>query len=244
MKVTPDQDRFFHNKLPIDSDETILGIYRHHPVAYIIPLLLALIVIGVVVGLALALTTTPPDSTAIIDAAYRSYVIMGVGIFSLLVLVFTYIPVWTKMQDQLVLTNESLIQILQTSLFSDKVSQLGLQSFADVTVRSGFWGNLFGFGHITVETPGEQDNFEYGYLPNANEAARQITEAHENFVAALEAGHLHTEPMPGPGSMHPSWNSPDNSHDAPVIVVDPAEYQKFLEYQKRQKEQGPPPTNR
>ena len=231
MKVTPAQDSFFHNKLPIDSDETILGVYRHHAIAYIIPLLLAFVVIAVIVGLALALTNTPMDGTAIINPLYRSYVIMGVGIFSLLVLVFTYIPVWTKMQDQLVLTDESLIQILQTSLFSDKISQLGLQSFADVTVRTGFWGNLFGYGHITIETPGEQDNFEYGFLPNANEAARQITEAHERFVAALEAGRLHGENTPvangAPQTVQP-------------IVVDPAEYQKFLEYQKQQNGQNPP----
>jgi len=236
MKVTPAQDSFFHNKLPIDSDEAILGVYRHHPIAYIIPLLIALFVIAVIVGLALALTNVPTDGTAIIDPTYRSYIVMGVGIFSLLVLVFTYIPVWTKMQDQLVLTNESLIQILQTSLFSDKISQLGLQNFADVTVRTGFWGNLLGFGHITVETPGEQDNFEYGYLPNANEAARQITEAHEIFVAALEAGRLHPETLAGPGS---SWTTAQTPNAPAPIVVDPVEYQKFLEYQ-RQNNQNPP----
>jgi len=230
MKVTPAQDSFFHNKLPIDADETILAVYRHHAIAYIIPLLLSFVVIAVIVGLALALTNTPLDGTAIINPLYRSYVIMGVGIFSLLVLVFTYIPVWTKMQDQLVLTDESLIQILQTSLFSDKVSQLGLQSFADVTVRTGFWGNLFGYGHITIETPGEQDNFEYGFLPNANEAARQITEAHEKFVAALEAGRLHGE----------NTTAANGLGQQPAIVVDPAEYQRFLEYQKQQNGQNPP----
>lgn len=233
MKVTPAQDSFFHNKLPIDSDETILGVYRHHAIAYIIPLLLAFVVIAVIVGLALALTSAPVDGTAIIDPLYRSYVIMGVGIFSLLVLVFTYVPVWTKMQDQLVLTDEALIQILQTSLFSDKISQLGLQSFADVTVRTGFWGNLLGYGHITVETPGEQDNFEYGFLPNAGEAARQITEAHEKFVAALESGRLH-------GENSTAANVPNQTTQPSTVVVDPAEYQKFLEYQKQQNSQNPP----
>lgn len=231
MKVTPTQDKFFHNKLPIDSDETIIAVYRHHPIAYIIPLLLAFLMIGLIAGLTAALTSVGTSTgTPIVDPTYRQYIIMGVGLFSLLILVFTYIPVWIKMQDQLVLTNESLIQILQTSLFSDKVSQLGLQSFADVTVRSGFWGNLFGFGHITIETPGEQDNFEYGYLPGANEAARQITEAHENFVAALEAGRLHPD----------TATAPTNN---PVITVDPVEYQKFLDYQKQQNGGQNPPSS-
>jgi uncharacterized membrane protein YdbT with pleckstrin-like domain len=242
MKATPSQDTFFHQKLPIDNDESILGVYRHHPIAYIIPMLLALLVIAVIVGLALALTNVTPEGTAIIDPLYRSYVIMGVGIFSLLVLVFTYIPVWTKTQDQLVLTDESILQILQTSLFSDKVSQMGLQHINDVTVRAGFWGNLFGFGHITIETPGEQDNFEYGYLPNANAAAREISEAHERFTAALESGQVHLEGISGSNNAaNSTWQkSQAPNANSPVIMVDPVEYQKYLEYQKQQNGQNPP----
>lgn len=237
MKVTPNQDKFFHNKLPIDPDEVIIAFYKHHPIAYIIPLLLALLMIAVIVGLALVLTGTPVDGgTPVVNPVYRPYVIMIVGLFSLLILVFTYIPVWIKMQDQLVLTNESLIQTLQTSLFSDKISQLGLQKVSDVTVQSGFWGNLFGFGHLTVETPGEQDNFEYGFLPNSTVAAREISEAHEDYLAALESGHLHPEPAPGIGGAPNSGLS----NNQPTIMVDPAEYQKFLEYQKQQNNQTPP----
>lgn len=241
MKATPAQEKFFHQKLPIDDDEVIIAVYRHHPIAYLIPFFLALLMIAVIVGLALALTGVSASGTAIIDPVYRSYVIIGVGIFSFLILIFSYIPIWTKMQDQLVLTNESLIQILQTSLFSDKISQLSLQHIADVTVKAGFWGNMLGFGHITVETPGEQDNFEYGYLPDANVAAREISEAHENFIAQLESGQMHPEsnyPGQTPGVAWPSVGS------ATSITIDPAEYQKFLEYQKQQNGSQTPPNSR
>ena len=231
MKATPAQNTYFHNKLPIDSDEVIIAVYRHHPIAYIIPLLLAALMILIIVGLAVALTSISIGGTTIIDSAYQSNVFTGVGIFSLLILMFSYIPIWVKTQDQIVLTNESILQILQTSLFSDKTSQLSLQNVNDVTVHSGFWGNLFGYGHLTIETAGEQDNFEYGFLPDSNVAAREISEAHENYVVLLEGGHL-----------HPDLHNPNETPAAPTITVDPAEYQKFLDYQ-RQQNSGTPPVN-
>ena len=233
-KLSTSQDEFLHHKLPIDKDEQILAVFRHHPIAYILPILIAFLMIGILVGLAFALMSPNlVGGNPIIDPAYQNYVVIGVGIFAFLVLLFTYMPVWIKLQDQLVLTDESLLQMLQTSLFSDKVSQLSLQHVADVTVRAGFWGNLFGYGHITVETPGEQDNYEYDYLPDPGSAARLISEAHENFIAALESGRMHTD------FRNADLNSPrmqamrQNSGQA-QIVVDHAQYQAFLDYQRKE----------
>lgn len=236
MKATKAQEEFLHFKLPIDKDEVIIGVYRHHPIAYIMPLLLGLFMVLVIAGLAYAMTSATLFGTEpIVSPTYQQYVMLGVGGLSVLILLFAYIPAWIKMQDQLVLTDESLLQLLQTSLFSDKVSQLSLQHVADVTVRSGFWGNVFGYGHITVETPGEQDNYEYDFLPNAGEVAREVSEAHENFISALESGRMHTD------FRNADLNSPrmqairqNQSAQAPSITVDPAEYQKFLDYQKQQ----------
>lgn len=222
MNITPAIEKYFRSKLPIDQDETIIAVYRRHPVVYFLPVLAAIFTVLIVSGLAYLLVYYNADETAVVPANYRSLVVLGVGIFSFLVLLFTYIPVWMKMQDRLVLTNESVLQILQTSLFSDKVSQLSLQHVADVTVRAGFWGNMLGFGTLTIETPGEQANYQFSYLPDANTAAREISEAHENFIAALESGELydHSHPSQSPRGQQP-------------IMIDPAQYQEFLRYQQQ-----------
>lgn len=233
MKITPTLEAYFRNRLPIDKDEVIIAIYRRHPVAYVIPLLIALFVIAIIGGLSYVLTSGPTASVLITETSHE-LIIAGVGVFSFLVLMFAYIPIWMSMQDRVILTNESVMQILQTSPFSDKVSQLSLQHVADVTVRAGFWGNMLGFGTLTIETPGEQSNYQFSYLPDGNEAARQIAEAHENFIAALESGQLHSNPM------YPRHNPNAAWPPAPTITVDPAEYQKFLEYQKQQNGQKPP----
>ena len=222
MRVTPSQDALFRKRLPIDAREKILAVYRHHPIVYVIPLILAFLMISVIAGLAFALTSNGADGiSATIDPYYRPHIITAVGVFSMLILAASYVPIWVKSRDHLILTNESVIQILQTSLFSDKVSQLSLQHVTDVTVRAGFWGNLLGYGSLTIETPGEQVNYLYGFLPNANEAAREISEAHEIFIFALESGKLHA--------------------NKPTVAIDQAEYEKFREYQQKQQPQPPSP---
>ena len=105
---------------------------------------------------------------------------------------FSFIPVWIRKQETLVLTEEALLQIKKPSLFASKVSQLNLQHVADVTVRQDTIGSMFGFAHLTIETPGEQDNYEFSVVGGAREYAKKIIEAHENYAAALESGRIHS----------------------------------------------------
>ncbi len=226
MKPTKELNRYFHAKLPIGSDETVIGYYKHHVMAYIIPLLIAVTVIFIVLGLTVLLTSPQFSAgTAIIAPQYSQLAFIFSGLFSLLVLAFSYIPVWIKTQEKLVLTDEALFQVLQTSLFSDKVSQLSLQQVADITVRQDFLGNLFGYGKLTIETPGEQDNYEFTYIPDPNSVANDIAEAHERFITALESGTLPQDP----DDISMATN---NTHKT-TISVDPEQYQRFLAYQKQ-----------
>jgi hypothetical protein len=113
------------------------------------------------------------------------------------------------------LTEEAVLQILQPSLFANKISQLNLAHIADVSVRQDFFGTIFGYGKITIETPGEQNNYEFTILPNPQDIARHIIEAHENFQAAVEAGRI-----------------PSTLGVPQAPQIDPQQYQQFLEYQQ------------
>lgn len=227
--ITQKQDKKWHDILPIDKDEKVLAIFSHHIIAYVAPFLFGLIVVVVIVGLALLTTTsTGIDGDSIIPAAYSNAVHMVAAVTSIVTLIFTFVPVWLRSQEHIVLTDEAVLQVLQPGLFAAKVSQTSLERLADVSVRENFFGTMFGYGTLTIETPGEQDNYEYLYLPDARAAARQIIEAQESYMIALEGGHLHPE------SYHQNKSPKTTTQDPQQIVVDPAQYQAFLEYQKEQ----------
>lgn len=231
MSVTEEQSRFYHNKLPIDPDEKLLAVYKHHAFAYILPLIIALFIIGVTLGLTVLMTRSDGISgEPIISSDYQQVAYLIAGAFSIAVLVFTYIPIWLRLQERLILTDEAILQVLHTSLFTDKVSQASLSRIADVSVNQDFLGNMFGYGRLTIETPGEQNNYIFPYLGNPQVAARQIIEAHENFAAALESGRLPT--TLGSGTEVVAQNRQQ------VVTMDTQQYEDYLRYQQ-QRAQAP-----
>ncbi len=217
MQVTPQSDKFLHSKLPIDEDEKILAVYKHHWFAYVSSWLIGAIIVVIIMGLAVIFTSMGGDNSVLTER--RGQVLTIAGAFSVFVMLGAFVPVYLRSQEQVVLTEEALLQVLQPSLFASKIDQLSLQHITDVSVKQDFFGTLLGYGHITIETPGEQDNYQFSSLPNPHASAREIIRAHENFDAALQAG-----------LMPSTLGTPAATQQPPQI--DPQQYQQFLAYQQ------------
>lgn len=211
-----------HELLPIGNNERILKTIRHHWFAYVSVYVgagfLCLLILAGLVALILS-----QDSLGFNSGAISGIIMAGV-VLMVLIGAFSFIPVWIKKQEMLVLTEEALLQVKKPSLFANKVSQLNLQHIADVTVHQDTIGALFGFGSITVETPGEQANYEFSVIKNPREAAKEIIEAHENYAAALESGRLHTtlgarEPVVGSAWREAAPLPPASSNSSADLTV-------------------------
>ncbi|HET8709036.1 MAG TPA: PH domain-containing protein [Candidatus Saccharimonadales bacterium] len=221
MQVTPETDQLLHSKLPIEANEKILAVYRHHWFAYASNWIVAGLLVLVIMVSAILIVSFGGSETN--TMAFREAVVIGAGILSMFIVLGASIPVYLRSQEQLVLSEEALMQVLRPSLFASKIDQLNLQRMDDVSVRQGFLGSILGYGHITVETPGEQDNYEFLMLPNPHEAAREITHARENYEAAMQSGRL-------PTTM--------GAQPAAAPTIDPQEYQQFVEFQRMQARQA------
>ncbi len=216
MQPTPQTDRYLHQKLPIDADEKILAVYKHHWFAYAASWAIGILVALLIIGAATVLSFAGGNDSVFV--AHRSQLLALAAIFALVVLAGSSIPVYLRSQEHLVLTEEAILQILQPSLFASKIDQLGLQHVADVSVQQDFFGTLLGFGQIIIETPGEQDNYKFVIVPDPHSAAREIIHAHENYNAALMGGRM-----------------PSNlSAQTPPLMpaLDMKQYQQFLAYQQ------------
>ena len=112
------------------------------------------------------------------------------GLVISLVSLFTYIASRVYQSNQLVVTNENIIQVLQFSLFNRQVSQLNLAKIQDVSVdQVGLVQLYFGYGTIEIETAGEAANFKFPYAEDPNRIAKMIIEAHEDYIRRHPAGH-------------------------------------------------------
>lgn len=226
MNISAETSDHLHHKLPIDENETIIAVYRHHWFAYWVIWLAAF---GIaVVFLALAIMLVKLDDPSLLDY-HLPIIASGLGLTALIFL-GALVPVRLRKQEQLVLTNEALLQVLQPTIFASKVDQVSLMRVDDVSVRQGFLGTMLGFGHLTIETPGEQDNYEFKRLPNPSEAAREISNAREKYEVAVQSGKL--SPKGG-------WENTDYQN-GPSRQQDQAEYQKFLEFERWHEQQSRP----
>lgn len=85
--------------------------------------------------------------------------------------------------NQLILTHDMVSQKVQLAIFKDKQSQLGLANIEDVTaVRSGVFQTLMDFGTLTIETAGEQNNFQFRYCPQPDRCVKIIMEVRADFL--------------------------------------------------------------
>ncbi|HET6924430.1 MAG TPA: PH domain-containing protein [Candidatus Saccharimonadales bacterium] len=170
----------YNNPLRVMSPgERELGEIRRHPFGLFgVYFGAAVIIILVGVGAALLPSFAPSLSVATRNLAY--IIAVFVAIF---VLIFTYIAAVIYHGNRWILTSDSITQISQVSLFRKQTSQLSLANLEDVTFdQNGLIPTMFGFGTLKVETAGERSKFQFPFCPNPSKYARDIIQAHEEFI--------------------------------------------------------------
>lgn len=170
----------------VDADETKLGEVAKHPFG--IFALYVAIAIGVITSLGLTFFMIP----SVMSDTSQAF---GIAIiFAAIIVVFAIIigilATVVYHQNRLIITDRNITQILQTSLFGRKVSQLNLVNVEDVTSeQNGIFATMFGFGVLKIETAGEQMNFNFTYCPRPGYYAKVILNAREKILGQHDGDH-------------------------------------------------------
>lgn len=173
--------------LGIDENEIVLKEVKRHPIGlYEIYFVTAFVFMAVLLALFVVVRQQVFELTAGTESLLAISFIL-VGFF---VLIGGWIAAHVYKGNELVITNENVVQILREGLFDRKVSQLNLAKVQDVTVdQEGVLANVFGYGTISIESAGEAANYRFIYLPDPNAVAKQIIEAHEQYMKMYVPGH-------------------------------------------------------
>jgi uncharacterized membrane protein YdbT with pleckstrin-like domain len=108
------------------------------------------------------------------------------GVLALLLVLALFIlltGVWVYNRNVMLLTTKHLIRVEQRGLFSRSVSQLSLSRVQDVSSSTpGFLATILGFGNVTVQTAGEEDNFIFTTVPSPSKLAEDCLSAHDTYA--------------------------------------------------------------
>ena len=186
VKAKHDESMKRYPSLNLSEGEYVISAVQRHPIGlFSIWLVVALAVLVVVVGLPLLLNT---------DTFLGGRELSGEAIFSggmvlllaaALFVLGGIIATVVYRANRFFLTNESVIQHIQTSLFSKKDQTISLANIEDASYRQqGILQTLLNYGAIRLSTEGEETTYRFNFVAkpkNDVDTLNNAVEAFKNF---------------------------------------------------------------
>ncbi len=163
--------------LNLSKGEYIISEVRRHPIGLVMPIIVgAVLALFVLIGLALYPELVPtgnPPFASLLLPAILSLVLIGLGV---------YIVVWVYENNKFFLTNESVIQEIQTSLFAHNEQTVSLSNIEDASyTQHGLLQQLLGYGSIRLSTEGDETTYRFHYVTNPKKHIATLNNAVEAF---------------------------------------------------------------
>jgi uncharacterized membrane protein YdbT with pleckstrin-like domain len=168
--------------LNLSSSEYVVADVRRHTIGVAMPIITMVLIIAVVFSLLLNLpliVSQVPTMSESID--YLPFWIGGL-LLSAAVLAGGYVAIWVFRNNQLFVTNESVIQETQTGLFAHNEQTASLGNIEDVSYdQAGILQMLFNYGSLRMSTEGDETTYRMTYVVNPRATAAIITNATEAY---------------------------------------------------------------
>lgn len=168
--------------LNLSEGEYIILSIRRNPIGLVSPLLLGalLILLAVTFWLNFDLVIKSFQFTgATISSAA---VALPVFLFIILVALGMYVIYYVYFNNKFYLTNESVIQEIQTSIFSKLEQTVSLTNIEDASyTQNGIIQQVFNYGSIRLSTEGEETTYRFSYVTNPKQAIATLNNAIESF---------------------------------------------------------------
>ncbi len=175
-----------HPPIAMLNGEQVLDRYHRHPIVFLRQLLLPL---GVTAGGFFIGWLYSVSNTAHLGSLPAVFM-LG----SLLVALLWSVILWLNyIDDFFLLTTHRVVDVDRLFfVLSESRREAMYSKVQDVRVEVTLWGQLFGYGHITVETAGRTPNIRMDHIPNALDVQNRIQAC---ATAAKERGDMKQRQM-------------------------------------------------
>lgn len=169
-----------HPTLNLSAGEYIINEVRRHPIGLVSILSVAGLLILVIIAAIAAYPTFAAQSS--VELPPLSGFLVPALLFILLIALGGYIAAYVYLSNKFFLTNESVIQEIQTSLFSRHEQTVSLASIEDASFRQqGIVQSIFNYGSIRLSTEGEETTYRFYYVSNPKKQIATLNNAVEAF---------------------------------------------------------------
>lgn len=166
--------------LNLSQHEYVISAVTRHSIGLWMPIIFSLFGIG----LAAVFMFCYPDMAERIGLPLSAHnqVIVICTLVMMLFAIGGYVAVWVYTQNRFFLTNESVIQEIQLSLFSKREQTVSLGNIEDASFsQKGILQTFFNYGSIRLSTEGDETTYRFQYVANPRHEIAILNNAVEAF---------------------------------------------------------------
>lgn len=167
--------------LNLSDAEYVISSVRRHPIGLFAPVFVTGLLVAMIATF-LANYQNIMELLRIVNVPnFGTVLLLGV-LAILLVLMGGYIAIWVYLSNRFFLTNESVIQEIQLTLFSRREQTVSLINIEDASfIQTGILQTMFNYGSIRLSTEGDETTYRFAYVANPRAEIALLNNAVEAF---------------------------------------------------------------
>jgi len=181
-KKRHERSKRLYPTLNLTESEYVISAVRRHPIGLIIPLAIGTMVIALATSLLMNYDSFVEYFNIVGKAADIETVTLPILLFNVLVALGMFIVYYVYVNNKFFLTNESVIQEIQLSLFSRLEQTVSLSNIEDASyTQTNILQTLFNYGSIRLSTEGDETTYRFTYVANPKAHLATLNNAVEAF---------------------------------------------------------------
>lgn len=181
IKARHDESIAQFPSLNLSDSEFVISAVRRHPIGLLAPVVITVFLVAII----LSITFNLPSLLSGIGFGTQedlAPLYLGGFLLTILFLLGGYIAIWVYMNNKFFLTNESVIQEIQSSLFSHHEQTVSLSNIEDASYeQKGIIQSLFNYGSIRLSTEGDETTYRFSYVSRPKQQIAILNNAVEAF---------------------------------------------------------------
>ncbi len=168
--------------LNLSPGEYVIRAVRRHPIGLIIPLALGTIIIAIALTLLTGYAEFAEAAALTGPLASASTVTIPILVFVALIAFGMFASYYVYVHNKFFLTNESVIQEIQMTLFSRLEQTVSLGNIEDASfTQHGIFQQVFNYGDIRLSTEGDETTYRFSFVASPKDHIARLNNAVEAF---------------------------------------------------------------
>ncbi|MBC7943288.1 PH domain-containing protein [Candidatus Saccharibacteria bacterium] len=182
VQIKHDRSRLDYPALNLSEGEYIISAVRRHPIGLFIPYAISVLLVSLMLSLLFNYDLFVQSFDLSGAAANPVVAAIPILLFTFLISIGTYIVHYVYTNNRFFLTNESVIQEIQLSLFSHHEQTVSLANIEDASyTQLGLIQQIFNYGSIRLSTEGDETTYRFTYVANPKQHIATLNNAVEAF---------------------------------------------------------------